>query len=92
MKTGKFETEKNQENSKRTVKKISHTDNHTLIRSIIIVLASREKMKESHKMLIRPTNIQSQAEVYRAVVACNMINLKCEIRDLAELEKYFKKY
>ena len=80
------------ENSKRTVKKIPHTDNYTLIRAIVIGIAYREKIKERHKMLIRPTNKQLQAEVYRAVVACNIINRKCEISDMAELEKYFKKY
>ena len=43
-------------------------------------------------MLQRPSNKQIQAEVYRVVVACNMTNRKCEISDMAELEKYFKKY
>ena len=30
--------------------------------------------------------------MYQAVVACNMINRKCEISDMVELEKYLKKY
>ena len=80
------------ENSKRTVKKITHTDNFTLIRAIVIGIAFHEKTKRRHDMLQKPTNKQLQAEMYRAVVACNMINRKCEIIDMAELEKYFKKY
>ena len=72
------------ENSKRTVKKIPHTDNYTLIRAIVIGIAYREKIKERHKMHRRPTNKHLQAEVYRAEVACNMTNRKCEISDMAE--------
>ena len=41
-------------------------------------------------MIQRPTNKHSEA--YRAENVCNMINRKCEISDMAELEKYFKKY
>ena len=67
------------ENSKRTVIKIHHTDNYTLIRAIKIGKAYREKIKERHKMLQRPTNKQLQAEVYRTEVACNMTNRKCEL-------------
>ena len=63
-----------------------------MIRAIVIGIAYREKMKERHNMHQRPTNKQLQAEVYRAVVACNMTNRKCEISDMAVLEKYFKKY
>ena len=44
------------ENSKRTVKKISNTDNYTLIRAIVIGIVYREKIKERHNMLQRPSN------------------------------------
>ena len=80
------------ENSRKTVKKIHYTDNYTLIRAIVIGIAYREKIKSRHDMLQRPSNKHLQAEVYRAVVACNMSNRKCEISDIVELEKYFKKY
>ena len=57
------------ENSKRTVKKIHHTDKFTLIRAIVIGIAYREKIERRHDMLQRPSNKQLQAEKYRAVVA-----------------------
>ena len=63
-----------------------------MIRAIVIGIAYREKIKERHNMIQSPTNKQLQAEADRAVVACNMINRKCEISDMTELEKYFKKY
>ena len=71
---------------------MSHTDDYTLIRALAIGIAYREKINECHNMLQRPTNKQLQAEMYRTVVACNMINRKCDISDMAELEKYFNKY
>ena len=67
------------ENSRKTVKKIHYTYNYTLIRAIVIGIAYREKIKERHNMLQRPTNKQLQAEVYRTEVACNMTNRKCEL-------------
>ena len=41
-------------------------------------------------MLQMPTNKQIQAEVFRTIVACNMINRKCKNSDMVKLEKYLK--
>ena len=39
---------------KRTVKKIYHVDNQTLIKARVIGIAYREKTKQRHKMLKDP--------------------------------------
>ena len=63
-----------------------------MIRAIVIGIAYSEKIKERHKMFIRSTNKQLHLEVYKAVIACNLINCQCEIRDMSEMQNYFKKY
>ena len=68
------------ENSKRTVKIISHTDHFTLITAIVIQIAFREKIRRRHDLLQRTTNKQLKAEVYHAVVKKH----KCEISDIVE--------
>ena len=73
---------------KRTVKKIYHMDDYTLIRAIVIGIAYREKIKSRHDMLQRPTNKQLCQAVNKAVNACNLT--KPAINDLPKLEKYFK--
>ena len=75
---------------KRTVKKIYHVDNYTLIRAIVIGIAYREKMKNRKNFLQRASNQQVQAAVYKAVCSCKLFNRKADIHDLPDLEKYFK--
>ena len=75
---------------KRTVKKIYHVDNYTLIRAIVIGIAYREKMKNRKNFLQRASNQQVKAAVYKAVCSCKLFNRKADIHDLPDLEKYFK--
>ena len=75
---------------KRTVKKIYHVDNYTLIRAIVIGIAYREKMKNRKNFLQRASNQQVQAPVYKAACSCKLFNRKADIHDLPDLEKYFK--
>ena len=79
-------------NEKRTVKVVLNNDNFYLIRAIVIAIAYKEKIKERHHMLQRPTNKKLVAEVHKAAAACNIVNRYCTINDLIELEKYFVKY
>ena len=71
---------------KRTVKKIYHMDDFTLIRAIVIIIAYREKLMQRHKMFNRTSN--KYLKVFKATNACNLI--KPTITDLPELEKYNK--
>ena len=79
-------------NEKRTVKVVLNNDNFYLIRSIVIAIAYKEKIKERFKMLERPTNKKLVAEVHKAAEACNIIKRHATINDIVELEKYFGKY
>ena len=79
-------------NQKRTVKVVLNDDKYCLIRAIVIAIAYKEKIKERHHMLQRPTNKKLVAEVHKAAAACNIVNRYCTINDLIELEKYFVKY
>ena len=53
-------------NEKRTVKVVLNNDNFYLIRSIVIAIAYKEKIKERHNMLKRPTNKKLVAQVHKA--------------------------
>ena len=80
-------------NQKRTVKVVfNNNDKYCLIRAIVIAIAYKEKIKERHVMLKRPTNKKLVAEVNKAAAACNIVKRYCTINDLIELEKYFVKY
>ena len=80
-------------NQKRNVKVVfNNNDKYCLIRAIIIAIAYKEKIKEHHNMLKRPTNKKLVDEVHKAATACNIINRCATINDIAELEKYFGKY
>ena len=73
---------------KRTVKKIYHMDDFTLIRAIVIGIVHREKIKSRCELLRRPTNKQLCQAVNEAAKACNLS--KPTINDLPELEKKFQ--
>ena len=70
---------------KRTVKKIYHLDDFSLIRAIVIGIAYREKIKSWREMLKRLTNKQLCQAVNKVANACNLS--KPTINDLPELEK-----
>ena len=61
-------------NQKRAVKVIFNNDNYCLIRAIVIAISYKEKIKEHHNMLKRPTNKNLVAEVYKAATACNIVD------------------
>ena len=77
-------------NQKRTVKVIFNNDNFCLIKALVIAIAYKERIKERHNILQRPTKLV--AEVNKAAVACNIVNRCVAINDLINLENYFVKY
>ena len=50
---------------KRTVKKINHVDNYTLIRAIVTGIAYRERVKNRKTFLQRASNQQVRAAIYQ---------------------------
>ena len=62
------------------------------MRSIVIAIAYKEKIKERFDMLNRPTNKKLLFEVRKAADACNIINRCATINEIVELEKYFGNY
>ena len=80
-------------NQKRTVKVVlNYKDKYCLIRSIVIAIAYKEKIKERHYMLQRPTNKKIDSEFNKAATACNIVDRCVNINDLINLENYFGKY
>ena len=72
-------------NQKRTVKVVLNNNyKYYLIRAIVIAIAYKDKLKEHHNMLQRPTNKKLVAEVYKDAAACNIINRFATINDIAE--------
>ena len=57
---------------KRTVKKIYHMNDFTLIRAIVIGIADREKLIQHHEMLHRASNKYLLEEVFKAAHTCNL--------------------
>ena len=51
-------------NHKRTVKVVFNDDKYCLIRAIVIAIVYKEKIKERHNILKRPTNKKLVAEVH----------------------------